>query len=114
MSIRIGRINAEMQKSITGTIAGGKVKDPRVEGMVSVTKVDCAADLKTAKVFVTSLGGDIMRTVEGLNSSSGLIKRQLASDLKSIRTVPDLTFFADMTAETGGRIDAILDELKGE
>jgi len=111
MSVRMGRINAEMQKSISITIQS-KLKDPRVSGMVSVTKIDCAKDLKTAKVYVSSLGGDLPEIVEGLKASAGFIRRELSSDLRDIRTVPELIFIADETVAAGERIDAILNEIK--
>jgi len=111
MSIRMGRIGAEMQKSLTGIIAT-KLKDPRIEGMVSVTQVECAKDLKTAKVFVSVMGADKHIVVEALNASKGVIRRHLASELKDLRTVPELTFFVDHALEQGNKIDEILDSLK--
>jgi len=115
MSIRIKRINSEMAKSLS-VIISHKVKDPRIPAMVSVTKVDCATDLKTAKVFVSSMGSgeEKQAMLAALVNSGGFIRSQLAIDFKAIRTVPQLTFFIDESSEYGCKIDAILNEIKKE
>ena len=109
MPFRIQRINSEMQKSLSVTIQT-KLKDPRIAGIVGVTKVDCAKDLKTAKVYVSCYGSkeERLKALEAIKSSAGFIRRELASDLKDIRTVPQLTFFADESGEYAGRIDELL------
>jgi len=107
----MGRVGAEMQKALTSIIAS-KLKDPNISGMISVTQVECAKDLKTAKAFVSVMGADKHATVEALNNAKGTIRRHLASDLKDLRTVPELTFFVDHALEQGNKIDEILDSLK--
>ena len=62
MSYRIERINSEMLKSISNIIAN-RVKDPNVEGMVSVLDVNVTKDLKYAKVYVSVFAGDSQKTV---------------------------------------------------
>jgi len=112
--VRIGRINSEMQKSLSVTI-NSKVKDPRVSGMITITSVECAKDLKTAKVFVSIFGGsdeDKQASMAALNSAQGFIRSELARDLKSLRTVPQLTFLMDESIAYGEKIDNILDEIK--
>ena len=61
MSYRIDRLNSEMRKVIADVI-DNKVKDPRVTEMVSVSRVEVAKDLKTAKVYL-SLYGDKSTTL---------------------------------------------------
>ena len=43
-SNRIGRINEEIQRELSGLIR--TVKDPRVHGLVSITAVDTTTDLR--------------------------------------------------------------------
>ena len=54
-SNRMARVNEELQRELAALIP--TVKDPRVAeaGMISVTGVDAAADLKQAKVYVSVL-----------------------------------------------------------
>jgi len=111
MSIRMGRVGAEMQKALT-VIIGSKLKDPNIDGMIAITEVDCAKDLKTAKAFVSVMGADKHATVAALNAAKGTIRRHLSQELKDLRTVPEITFFADHALEQGNKIDSILDSLK--
>ena len=50
-SSRIGRINEEIMRELSTSIRS--LKDPRVQGMITITAVDTASDLRTAKVYVS-------------------------------------------------------------
>lgn len=113
MAYRSERINSEMQRSLSVTIQN-KVKDPRITGMISVTKVDCAKDLKTAKVYVSIYGGESEKKAAfaAVVSSAAFIRKELAADFKDIRTVPVLSFILDESGAYGERIDSLLDSIK--
>ena len=57
-SNRISRINEDIQRELSSLLRS--VKDPRVQGMLSITRVDCTGDLRYAKVFISALekGGE--------------------------------------------------------
>jgi ribosome-binding factor A len=66
---RIGRINEEIMRELSALIR--TLKDPRVQGMVSITRVDTSADLRYARVFVSVLNkGDSREVFKGLRSAS--------------------------------------------
>ena len=113
MNYRMDRLNSEMLKCISDVI-NNKVKDPRVCGMVSVLSVDCAKDLKTAKVVVSIYGNrdTVKGTFDGLVKCSGFIRRELAMYFRDLRCVPELRFYLDDSMEYSAKIDSILDELK--
>jgi ribosome-binding factor A len=52
-SNRINRINEEIHRELANLLR--TVKDPRVQGLVSVVRVDTTADLRYAKVYVSVL-----------------------------------------------------------
>lgn len=52
-SNRIGRINEEIQRELSDLIRG--LKDPRVQTMLSITRVDTTSDLRYAKVHISVL-----------------------------------------------------------
>ena len=57
---RAGRINDEMQKQVAEAMR--EIKDPRVaDAFVSVTAVEVTPDLKFAKIYYSSLRGDMAR-----------------------------------------------------
>ncbi|MCL2062584.1 MAG: 30S ribosome-binding factor RbfA [Firmicutes bacterium] len=110
MSVRIHRINSEMQKSLS-YILHHKMRNPEASGL-TVTKVDCAKDLKTAKVYVSVFGGEKAAALKAVSASAGFIRRELAAQLRDLRTVPELKFVLDDAADYGVRIDSLLDSLK--
>jgi ribosome-binding factor A len=88
-----------------------KIKDPRLE-LVTITAIEVSPDLKVAKVYFSHFGGseEIKRSLEGLQSASGFIKRELGQRMK-LRQVPDLTFIHDTSFEYGDHIDSVLKDL---
>lgn len=107
---RIDRLNGEMQKAISGIISG-KLRDPRISEMVTVTGVEVAKDLKTAKVYV-SVYDKKETTLCALSRAAGFIRRELAAEFSALRTVPALEFRADESIDYGAKIDKVLEEIK--
>ena len=88
-----------------------KVKDPRVQdAFVSVTAVDCTADLKYAKIYYSALRGDEKELAKGLKAATGFIRRELAAGL-NLRITPELTFVRDSSITYGAHISSILNTL---
>ena len=87
-SIKNVRINSEVQRALSELIRMG-VKDPRVSSLTSVTDVEVAPDLKTAKVFVSVLGDEKKQkdTLEGLKSAMPYLRSQLAKSI-NLRNTP--------------------------
>ncbi len=109
-STRQIRINDEILKE-TAIIIRSELKDPRISGMVSVTKVDTTADLKYSKIYISVLGSDKAKdeTMDGLKSCSGFIRKELARRI-NLRNTPELKFILDDSLDTSFRIDALLKE----
>ena len=107
---RQNRINDEMQKELMEILR--RVKDPRVQdAFISVTAVDCTADLKYAKIYYSALRGDAKEIAKGLKAASGFIRRELAHSL-NLRMTPELTFLQDTSITYGAHIASILNELE--
>lgn len=108
-SSRIGRINEEIMRQLSTDIRG--LKDPRVQGMITITAVDTAADLRTAKVYVSVYDKSRSKEVlKGLKSAGGFLRRQLGTALQ-LRYTPELVFEEDHSIEHGTRIFEILSQL---
>ena len=108
-SSRIGRINEEIMRELSTSIRS--LKDPRVQGMITITAVDTASDLRTAKVsgsvYDTSRSKEVLK---GLKSAGGFLRRQLGASLQ-LRYTPELVFEEDHSIEHGTRIFEILSKL---
>ncbi len=109
-STRQIRINDEILRE-TATIIRSELKDPRIGGMISVTKVDTTSDLKYSKVFVSVLGSDSVKkeTMEGLKSCSGFIRKELARRI-NLRNTPELKFMLDDSLDNAFKIDNLIRE----
>ena len=77
-SNRIGRINEEIQRELAELIRS--LKDPRVQTMISITRVDTTPDLRYSKIYVSVLeearSQDALR---GLKSAGGCCGASLAA-----------------------------------
>jgi len=106
---RIGRINEEIMRELSDAIRG--LKDPRVQQMLSITAVDTAADLRTAKVYVSVFAKEKSAEVlKGLKSAAGYLRRHIGAALQ-LRHTPELIFIEDHSIRTAPRIFAILSTL---
>ncbi|MBI5048270.1 MAG: 30S ribosome-binding factor RbfA [Deltaproteobacteria bacterium] len=107
---RSERVGEEIRKEIA-TMLFGEIHDPRI-GFVTITKVMLSKDLRQAKVYFSMIGSgeEKEKTMEGLKSASGYIKRELGKRLK-LRCMPELTFKFDDSLEYASRIEGIIKEI---
>lgn len=108
-SSRIGRINEEIVRELSTAIRG--LKDPRVQGMISITAAETAPDLRTAKIYVSVFDkSKSSEVLKGLKSAGGYLRRHLGATLQ-LRHTPELVFLEDHSIEHGTRIFDILSTL---
>ena len=108
-SNRIGRINEEIQRELADLLR--TLKDPRVQTMISITRVETTGDLRYAKVYVSVLEKDRGRDVlKGLTSAGGYLRRVIGSRLQ-LRYTPELVFELDDSIEHGARIFDLIEQL---
>lgn len=110
-SIKNTRINGEVQKELSNIIRGG-IKDPRIHPMTSVVSVDVTPDLKQCKAYISVLGDEDAqeRTLAGLKSAEGYIRRQLAKNI-NLRNTPEIFFVMDQSIAYGVRMSKLIDDV---
>ena len=111
-SNRIGRINEEIQRELSGQLR--RLKDPRVSqvGMVSITRVDTTGDLRYARVYVSVLDKSQEKEVlKGLKSAAGFLRRELGQTLQ-LRYTPELQFIPDDSILHGAHILEVLRQVE--
>lgn len=115
--IRGERLAGEFQKEISSIISMKMRSEfPRLSAIISVTGVDVAPDLKTAKVYLSIYDTDKERaeqSFETLKDNAGMIRHEL-SKVMHLRTVPELRLIKDESFEYGEKIDKILSDLNDE
>lgn len=107
------RVGDVMQQIIALAIER-RVDDPRV-GFVTVTHVDAAPDLKTARVYVSVLPvGDVSAasSIEALNDLSGLLQKEVALHMRT-KFTPRLKFIEDSGPARADHISQLLNEPSG-
>jgi ribosome-binding factor A len=104
---RVDRLADRIRSEVAGMI-GGELKDPRI-GFTTVTRVELSQDLHHVRVWVSVLGDQVarQRTLEGLESAAGYVRREVSRRLR-LHRIPDLDFVLDRAAEEACRIDALL------
>lgn len=111
MTRRTDRLNGLIREEISELLRR-QVKDPRLGGFLTVTRVTVSADLRHAKVFVSIMGteGEKKEAVEGLASASSFFQRKLRERL-SLRRVPQLSFHKDDSIERGAHVLHLIREV---
>lgn len=104
---RIDRISEEARR-IIDQIIREDLKDPRISGTYSITRVDVTRDLSYAKVYVSVYEEDKRKDlIKALKGASGYIRRELGKRMV-IRYSPELIFIEDNNIEYGVHIEDVL------
>jgi ribosome-binding factor A len=108
---RLERVNRLIREELSHLLQR-ELKDPGL-GFVTVTEVDVAKDLRTARVYVSVLGSEAewRASLLALERARGYIRSWLLPRLR-LRSVPHLTFHPDRSMAHAARIQAMLEELR--
>ncbi len=114
MARRIERVNHLIRQEISELLQR-EIKDPRLNGLISVTEVIVSPDLRYARVLVSKLGGESEKQeiLKALTASAGFLHRELTKRL-SLRHIPELQFEWDDSIERGARILELIDKTSRE
>ena len=113
-SIKNNRVSGEVRRELSSIISND-VKDPRITGLVSVTSVYVAPDLKTCKAYISMMGDEQAKSDcrAALKSASGFIRRELAHSV-NLRLTPEITYILDESIEYGVEMSRRIDEVMKE
>ncbi len=113
------KLEAELQRALA-EVVGREVKDPRV-GNVTITSVDLAPDLRTARVYFVPFAslpnpaprGDPAEEVRaGLTRASGFLRGEVGRRL-GLRYAPRLQFLFDDSLDRAQRLSSLIDRAVG-
>lgn len=109
-SRRIQKAAEAFRESISRSILFD-LKDPRVKG-VTVTYVEVAPDMRSAKVHVSVMGDETQQklTLHGLQSAAGFLQAKLGDRIET-RYTPRLTFVLDLGVKHSIEVSRILQEV---
>ena len=115
---RMERVNGLLREEIAALLAS-QVNDPRLRGIITITQVRAASDLRSARVYVSVMGAEAVRDLlkvldldeAGIQSSASYLRRELRSRV-SLRHVPFLTFQLDDAMLEADRLMQLIDDLE--
>jgi len=108
---RIGRISSEYAKALSEVMR--TLKDPRIRGMVSITRCDVTGDLRYANVFISVYGAteaEKKDVLKGLKSAAGYLRREVSRKV-DLRAAPEPVFSLDDSIKRGTDILSVLNTL---
>ena len=76
MSRRIDRINEQLRDELS-TVLARQIKDPRLDGVISITRVESSSELRSARVYLSVLGNQEQQkeALDGLQSAASFLRR---------------------------------------
>lgn len=117
MSIRTERVGNLIRNTV-GQLILAKLSDPRIDSArTSITRVEVADDLASAKVYVSVIGSEAQQqlTVKALRHAAGHIQELMMKEIQ-LRFTPTLDFQFDKkfkkTLATLGAIQKASEELR--
>lgn len=111
---RISRLNS-LLKEVISDIIRRDVRNPHINGLLTVTHVDISNDLHYAKVYISVIGSPEQKaeTLKALESAAGFIAVQSSKEVV-MRYFPALTFRLDDSVDKHMRIEELLNEIASE
>ncbi|WP_036225213.1 30S ribosome-binding factor RbfA [Mesoaciditoga lauensis] len=90
------------------------MKDPRLEGIVSVTRVELSKDLRYAKVYISVFENDEEKRKEVFNvieKAKGYLKTQVAKNIRTFKA-PEITLIDDRGIENAFEMEKLFKKIK--
>jgi ribosome-binding factor A len=108
MKHRLLRVNELVKRELSYIIA----REINFKGaLVSINAVDVSPDLKSAHVFVSTLGGDnLARIIDRLEAHRPALQAELSRHVV-LKYTPHLIFHLDESIKRGARVLEILNDL---
>ena len=108
---RVERVNGLLRQEISNLVAS-QVNDPRLNGIITITQVRTAPDLRNARVYVSVMGQESVRqeALAGIQSSASYLRRELRHRV-ALRYIPFLSFVLDDAMIEADRLMRIIDDL---
>ena len=102
---------AEAIREVVGMSILTELQDPRIEN-VTVTRVEVAPDLRTAKIHVSVMGSEAQQqlALHGLRSAAGFLQNKIGNRIDT-RFTPRIQFVLDKGIKNSLEVSRILREV---
>ena len=110
MSRRTERVNDLIREELSDLLLR-EVNDPRLGGLISITKVEVTPDFSNARIFVSVMQTPAEQTeaLRALNAAASFFHRELKARIQ-MRRIPFLVFKLDTSIEEAAQMLAHIDD----
>lgn len=111
---RTARLNSLLKEVISDVIRKD-TRNPHINSLMTVTRVEITPDLHYAKVYVSVIGNerDKKETIDALQNAAGFIAVNSSKQVV-MRYFPQLTFKLDDSVDQHMRIEKLLQDIGSE
>jgi len=112
MSRRTDRINEQLREEIS-MLLSRSTKDPRLNGVISITRVVSSGDLRSARVYISVMGNQQTKreALAGIQSAASFLRRELR-DRINMKHTPFLTYELDDSLEEADQLLRLMNQVK--
>ena len=114
MSRRIDRINEQLRDELS-TVLARQIKDPRLDGVISITRVESSSDLRSARVYISVLGNQEQQkeALDGLQSAASFLRREIR-DRINMKHTPFMTYLLDESIQDADHILRLISTVRAD
>ena len=112
MSRRTERINEQLREEIS-TLLTRQIKDPRLNAVISITRVVSSGDLRSARVYISVMGNQETKqsALEGLRSAASFLRRELRNRI-NMKHTPFLSYQLDDSINEADQLLRLMNKVK--
>ena len=112
MSRRTDRINEQLREEISMLLTRS-IKDPRLSGVISITRVVSSSDLRSARAYISVMGNKQVKdeALAGIRSAASYLRRELR-DRINMKHTPFMTYELDDSMEEADKLFRIMDHIQ--
>ena len=112
MSRRTDRVNEQLREEIS-TLLARQIKDPRLNGVISITRVVTSGDLRSARVFISVMGNQETKqtALNGIQSAASFLRRELRGRI-NMKHTPFLSYQLDDSLEEADQVLRLMNQIR--
>ena len=112
MSRRTDRINEQLREEISMLLTRS-IKDPRLNAVISITRVVSSSDLRSARVYISVMGNQETKqaALAGIQSAASFLRRELR-DRINMKHTPFLSYELDTSLDEADQLLRLMNRVK--
>ena len=112
MSRRTDRINEQLREEIRMLLTR-QIKDPRLNAVISITRVVSSGDLRSARVYISVMGNQETKqaALAGIQSAASFLRRELR-DRINMKHTPFLSYELDSSLDEADQLLRLMNQVK--